>query len=330
MKKLVKIPEDAEIPLVGLIQIGIIDRGTNLLQIRPTSICNLNCPFCSTDSGPFSKFHTTEYIAELDYLVEWVKELIKFKGKIHAFLDSVGETLTYKKIVELVQEISEMDVESIAIETNGTLLTEKLVDELKEAGLHRINLSLHALNEELAKKLAGDKSYDVKKILEIARYIAESGIELLITPVWIPGINDEEIPKIIEFTKSINKNKRWPFLGIQKYEIHKYGRKIERVKALNWWKFFRKIEEWEKEFKVKLRIRPEDFGIKKVKIYPIVFEKGEKARVKILAPGWMKNEMIGVARNRSLTILNCEAEIGDEIKVRILRNKHNLYIAEKI
>lgn len=330
MKKLIKIPKDAEIPLVGLIQIGIIDRGTNLLQIRPTSICNLNCPFCSTDSGPFSKFHKTEYEVDLNYLTEWLKELIKFKGKIHAFIDSVGETLTYKKIVELVQEISEMEVESIAIETNGTLLTESFVDELREAGLQRINLSIHSLNETLAKRLAGDESYDIEKILEIAKYISESGIELLVTPVWIPGVNDEEIPRIIEFVKSINKNKRWPFLGIQKYEIHKYGRKIEKVKALSWWKFFRKIEEWERDFKVKLRIRPEDFGIRKTKIYPIVFEKGEKVKVKVLAPGWMENEMICVARNRSLTVVKCEAEVGDEIKVRILRNKHNLYIAEKI
>ncbi len=330
MKKLVKIPKDAEIPLVGLIQIGIIDRGTNLLQIRPTSICNLNCPFCSTDSGPFSKFHKTEYTVELNYLVDWIKELIKFKGRIHAFIDSVGEPLTYKKIVELVQEISAMEVESIALETNGTLLTQNLVDQLEEVGLQRINLSIHSLNENLAKRLAGDESYDVKKVLEIAKYISESKIELLVTPVWIPGLNDEEIPKIIEFVKSINRNKKWPFLGIQKYEIHKFGRKVRNVKALSWWKFFRKIEEWEKRFKVKLRIKPEDFGIKKTRIYPIVFEKGEKTRVKVLAPGWMEKEMIATAKNRSLTVVNCEAEVGDEIKVKILRNKHNLYIAEKI
>jgi len=330
MKKIIKIPEDAEIPLIGLIQVGIIDRGTNLLQIRPTSIYNLNCPFCSTDSGQFSLFHSTEYIASLDYLLDWIEEIIRFKGRIHAFIDSVGEPLTYEKIIDLIHSLSEMEVESIALETNGTLLNEKIVDEMKEAGLERINLSIHALDESLAKELAGTKDYDVKRIMEIAKYISESGIELLVTPVWIPGINDHEIERIIEFVKSINKNKRWPFLGIQKYEIHKYGRKIKEVKPISWWKFFKKIGEWEKRFGVKLRLRPEYFGIRKTKIYPIIFKKGEKIKVKVKCEGWMRNEMIGVANNRSITVVNCKAKAEDIIKVKILENKHNLYIAEKI
>ncbi|MBT4440771.1 hypothetical protein HOC98_01565, partial [archaeon] len=52
---MIKINED--IPLMGCIAFGIIDRGTNLLQVRATSMCNLNCVFCSTDSGPFSQYH---------------------------------------------------------------------------------------------------------------------------------------------------------------------------------------------------------------------------------------------------------------------------------
>ena len=41
-------------PLVGHVAFGIIDRGTNLLQIRPTSLCPLSCIFCSVDAGPRS------------------------------------------------------------------------------------------------------------------------------------------------------------------------------------------------------------------------------------------------------------------------------------
>jgi uncharacterized Fe-S cluster-containing radical SAM superfamily enzyme len=40
------------IPLVGHIAFGVIDRGTNIIQVRPTSLCNLNCIFCSVDAGP--------------------------------------------------------------------------------------------------------------------------------------------------------------------------------------------------------------------------------------------------------------------------------------
>jgi uncharacterized Fe-S cluster-containing radical SAM superfamily enzyme len=63
---------------------------------------------------------------------------------------------------------------------------------------------------------------------------------------------------------------------------------------------------------------------------PIVFEKGEKVRVEVKAPGWIRDEMIGVAKNRCISIVNCKAEIGDEVKVEILENKHNLYVAKMV
>ena len=331
MKKVIKIPKDVELPLIGLIQVGIIDRGTNLLQVRPTTICNLNCTFCSTDSGMKSRMRVTEYIVSLDYLVDWFKEIVKFKGShdIEGFIDSTGEPVTYPKLVELVQELSDIrGVETVALETNGVLLTEEKIDELSEAGLSRINLSLHALNPEISRELSGCEWYDVERIKDITRYIAQSRVELLLTPVWIPRVNDEEIPRLIEFTRKINQNKRWPCLGIQKYEAHRYGRKPRGIKEISWWKFFRQLELWEKQFGIKLKLNSKDFGVHKRKMLPYVFRKGEKITVEVKAPGWMKNGMIGVAEDRCVTIINCKAIIGNKIRVRILRNKHNLYVAK--
>jgi uncharacterized Fe-S cluster-containing radical SAM superfamily enzyme len=330
MKTLVKIPEDAEIPLIGLVQVGIIDRGTNLLQLRPTSICNLNCIFCSTDAGKFSKYHVTEYIVEKNYFIDWLKEVMKFKGKIHAFLDSVGEVFTHPKILDIISEISQLDgILSVAVETNGSLLNEDKIDELKELKLSRINLSLHSLNDELNKKLVGCEDYSTERIIESIRYITESKIDLTLTPVWIPGLNDEEIPRIIEFAKANIKNKKFPILGIQKYEAHKFGRKPKGVKPISWFKFFRQLEEWEKRFGVKLKISPLDFGIFKSKPLPNPFKVGEKVDVEIKAKGWMENEMIGLARERSITVVNCKENVGKILKVRILRNADNIYIARK-
>ncbi|MFP3179020.1 MAG: radical SAM protein, partial [Thermocladium sp.] len=38
---------DERYPLVGSLAFGIIDRGTNVIEVRPTSICSLSCIFCS-------------------------------------------------------------------------------------------------------------------------------------------------------------------------------------------------------------------------------------------------------------------------------------------
>jgi len=327
MKTLIRIPQDAELPLTGLVQVGIIDRGTNLLQIRATTVCNLNCIFCSTDAGQFSKYRTTEYMVEPSYLVDWTKEVIKFKGSVHAFMDSVGEVLTHPRFMDIVAGISQLQgVQTTAVETNGVLLTEEKVDELAEIGLSRINLSLHALDDGLNKKMTGFPAYDSRRILELIEYISKTPIELTLTPVWVPGMNDAEIPKLIEFARKI-KNKKFPVIGVQKYEAHKLGRKPKNIKPISWWKFYRKLEEWENQLKMKLRISPQNFGIERRKSLPIVFKKGEKARVEIRAPGWMANEMIGVAKERCVTVVNCKANIGKILNVKILENKHNLYIA---
>jgi len=333
MRKLVRIPKDADLPLIGCITFGLIDRGTNLIQVRPISGCCLNCIFCSVDEGPKSKTRVTSYMVDVSYLIEWLREIIKFKGeyKIECHLDCCGEVTLYPHLVDLVQAISEIKgVDTISMQTKALLLDEKKIDELAEVGLSRINLSIDSLDPELAKKITGTESYDVNRIIRLAKYIVKTKIDLLLAPVWIPELNDEEIPKIIEFAKEIGCGKKWFPLGIQNYEVHKFGRKVKGVKPISYWKFFRKLEELEKKFNVKLRVTPKDFGIHKRKMIPLAFKKGEKTRVVIKAPGWMRNEMIGVAKNRCITVVNCSSSVEDEIRVKILENKHNLYIAKKV
>lgn len=322
MKQVIRIPKDIELPLVGSICFGVIDRGTDLLQIRPTTICPLSCLFCSVDAGPNSKTRVTEYTVDSNYLIEWAEEIAKYKGnyELQMHID-FGDPTTYSELTELIQGLREIKgVERVSMETKSLLLNEEKIDELAEAGLTRINLSLDSLDDEVGRKLTGTRSYDVRRITELARYVAKR-MDLLIAPVWVPGLNDEEIPKIIRFAKEVGIT-----LGIQKYEAHKFGRKPKGIKPITWSNFYQKLKEWEGGFGVKLKISQKDFSINERKMLPIVFEKGKKVKVKIKAPGWMNGEMIGVAKDRCVTVVGSKAEVGDEAIVRIIENKHNIYI----
>jgi len=323
-----------DVPLVGCIAFGLIDRGTNVIQVRPSSACVLSCIFCSTDAGPKSKHRLCEYIVDLESLIEWFEYVVDYKGRKHieAHIDTVGDPLTYPHIVELVQKLSEIrGVEVISMQTHGALLTERLVDELADAGLSRINLSIDALDPLLAKKLADTEWYDLERVLQVAEHIAERpDIDLLIAPVWVPGLNDQEIPKIIEYAIKIGAGKKWPPLGIQKYEAHKRGRKPRGVKPMTWRHFYRKLLELENKYKVKLILRPEDFGIHKRPMLPIIYKKGEKVLVEVIEDGWLKGELLAVdkRRMRLITVIGVHASPGTRMYVRIISNKHNLYIAE--
>jgi len=330
----VRIGTDVDIPLVGAIAFGIIDRGTNVLQIRPTSLCPLSCPFCSTDAGPSSRHRAAEYLVDLDVMLDWVARLVRFKGSknVEAHIDTVGEPATYPDLVELVQGLADIPgVEVISMQTNGVLLDEQMVGELEAAGLSRINLSIHALDPGLARRLAGTDSYDVEAILSLAEAIAASKIDLLIAPVWVPGLNDDEIPRIIEFAKSVGAGKKWPPLGIQKYLAHKRGRKPRGVRPMSWRAFYRALRALEEEHGVKLILKPEDFGTFKAPLLPPPFSLGEVVKVRIAAPGWLRGEVTGVARGRAITLVRAHGlEPGMTVLARVIRIKHTIYLAEPL
>ena len=328
---------DSSIPLVGCIAFGLIDRGTNLIQVRPISTCLLSCIFCSTNAGPKSRIRQTEYIVPLDYLVEEFEKITAFKGKrkIEAHIDTVGDPITYPYIAELVSRISQIEgVEVVSLQTHGSILDEKMLDRLSAAGLTRINLSVDALDPELARKLADTEWYDVKKVIQLIEYItSNTSIDLLLAPVWIPTINDAEIPKIIELAKKVGAGKRFPPLGIQRYEIHKHGRKVKGVRAHSWKYFYARLREWEKEFGVKLVLRPEDFGIHKRRMLPIPYRKYETVKVRVVGPGWLRREKLAVTLNgdRTVTLVNAEEiPVEAKLKARIVANKHNIFVAEPV
>jgi len=331
VKPVVNITADSGIPLIGSVGFGLIDRGTNVIQVRPTSICPLSCIFCSTDAGPRSYRRAVEYVVELDYLIGEFRRLVKFKDcrHIEAHIDTVGDPLTYPKLPELCQALKETpNVEVVSLQTHGFLLTEKLVDDLEATGLTRINLSIDSLNPDKAKMLSGTENYDVDKIVEMAKYIAGSRIDLLLAPVWVPGINDEDIEKIIQLALEIKAGKCAPPLGIQKMLTHKHGRKPKGVKPMSWKVFYERLRSLENKYKVKLVLSPEDFGIYKCRGLPLAFHKLEKVWVDIVSLGLFKGEKLGVARGRVLTVVDAdEAPIGSKIKVRVLRVKDNIYMA---
>jgi len=326
-----------EIPLIGCISFGIIDRGTNLLQIRPISLCPLSCIFCSTDAGPKSRIRQTEYIVPLDHMIEEFKKIAALKGthSIEAHIDTVGDPLTYPRIVDLVHGISQIDpVKTISLQTHGSVLNEKLLDDLSAAGLTRINFSLDALNPDLARRLADTEWYDVQRALRLMRYVtANTSIDLLISPVWIPNLNDEEIPKIIKFALEVGAGKRFPPLGIQKYLIHKYGRKVRGVRPHSWREFYANLKRLERLFDVRLILKPSDFGIYKCRMLPVPYKKYRVVKVKVVGPGWMRGEKLAVTArgDRAVTLINAdEVPIGARVKSRIIVNKHNILIADPL
>ena len=332
-RRVLYIHEGLDVPLLGYNAFGLIDRGTNLIQIRGVSGCNLSCVFCSVDEGPYSRTRKLDYVVDIDYLMKWFDDVARIKGKgLEAHLDGQGEPLIYPFRVELVQALREHpNVSVISMQSNGTLLTDKLVEELAEAGLDRVNLSLHSLDPDKAKMLMGRKDYDLEHVLEMAEALVNAGIDVLIAPVIIFGINDDEAEDFIEFARKIGAGKRWPALGFQNYIPYKFGRNPAIARVVPFKEFYawlRKLEE--KTGMRPLVLKPKHFGMEKREFIPLAFRPGEVVRAEVVLPGRIQGEMLAKARNRLIEVINTDANVGDRIKVRIVRTRHGIYIGTPV
>lgn len=330
-----RIGRDVELPLIGSIAYGLIDRGSNVIQVRPLSYCVLNCIMCSTDAGPCSKWRIAEYIVDKDLIVEWFKSIIKYKGEvdIEAHIDTVGDPLLYPKLEDLIQELKDAGASRVSLQTHGPTLTVDFAEKLSSSGLDRINLSIDSVDLELAKKIQGVKWYNVKRVLEVVEYILENTeTDVHVAPVHLPGINTGEIPKIIEWGLKVGVGKRYPPFGIQKFLKHKRGRKPRGMKVESWREFYRFLDSLSRKYNINLKPTMEDFKMKRARMLPQIFKVGDKVRVKVLALGWMRGEVLGVPVGRedvAITLVDSPVEtIGATVSARIISNKHNIYLAK--
>ncbi len=326
---------DSSEPLLGLLPIGVIDRGTNVLQVRPTTICPLNCIFCSVDAGPFSRHRWAEYIVSPRTIIDTVELVARHKGVgLEALIDTVGDPLTYPYLPKLVRELKKIpQISSVAIETHGALLTKKIIDKLDDAGLDRINLSIDTLNEDKARFLQGVKWFNVRKVMELAEYLVKNtSIDLHVTPVWIPGINDDDVIEVVKWALKIGAGKKWPPVTIQKYNVHKFGRRIPNVKPMGWQEFWRKLEDLEKKLGIRLRWGMDEWGMRYMPRVPNPMKKNDIVVATIIGRGWLKGEYLGYVpgKKRFLTIVNFRHKLDMEnrvnVYVKIIDDKDGIFI----
>ncbi len=339
-RDLVRVGVDADLPLIGCVAFGVIDRGTNLIQVRPVSYCPLSCIFCSTDAGPRSRWRRAEYYVPLDLLIDWVKALVKLKGGgVEAHIDTVGEPLTYDRLPDLIHELKSIPgVKVVSMQSHGSVLTYRYASRLAAAGLDRLNLSIDTLNPDRARYLQGTEWYDVLRVKEVAEWLfRNTETDLMLAPLLLPGINDEDVEEVIKWGVELGVGRRYPGFGVQVFLKHRHGRFPKGVRLMSVKEFHRLLRVWERRYGVKLVLRPEDFGIKPAPTPPVIFRVGERVRVRIEAPGWLRGEWLATPLgrfrySRVITVIDelNTLSVGCKLTVKVVSNKHNIYLARPV
>lgn len=157
------------------------------LRISVTDRCNYRCVYCMPahvewlPRPQILTFEEIEVLARL-FAAEGVNE-IRLTG---------GEPLVRKGLPVLVAMLRGIDgIESISITTNGYYLKDQ-AQQLFDAGIGRINISLDSLRPERFAEITKSNSFDrVLEGIEEARRVGFDPIK--INCVAIRGFNDDEI-----------------------------------------------------------------------------------------------------------------------------------------
>lgn len=119
-------------------------RTIDYLRLSLTDRCNFRCIYCMPADGVTQMSHD-------DILrIEEIEELVRIAAGlgIKNVRLTGGEPLVRKGVVGLVRSICAMPgIENVSMTTNGVLLPQ-MVDDLKAAGLSRVNISLDTLDAE--------------------------------------------------------------------------------------------------------------------------------------------------------------------------------------
>lgn len=142
------------------------NRKINYLRVSVTDRCNFRCTYCMPAKGIMQLSHND--ILTFDEILNTIKYGVDLG--INKVRITGGEPLVRKGIVNLIEMIAKLDgITDLAMTTNGTLLP-KYAQELKNAGLMRVNISLDTLNPDKFKQITRIGNLkDVLKGIEAAK-----------------------------------------------------------------------------------------------------------------------------------------------------------------
>ena len=167
------------------------------LRISITDRCNFRCVYCmpKTVFGRDYPFLPRADLLSFEEIVRLARifaahgvEKIRLTG---------GEPLLRRDVDQLIAQLAAIPNLEITLTTNGSLLPQRAA-ALKAAGLHRVTVSLDALDDAVFMRM-NDVGFPVAKVLEGIKAAAAAGLApVKVNMVVKRGTNDGEIVAMAE------------------------------------------------------------------------------------------------------------------------------------
>ncbi len=173
---------------VDYLRISLIDR------------CNFRCQYCMPEGAELDYLQRQELLTN-EELLTLLQEVFIPVG-FRKFRLTGGEPLLRPGVVDLVRAIASLpETEDLAMTTNAYLLA-GMAQDLYEAGLRRINISLDSLDPHTFDKIIGNKGrsrwQQAWDGIQAAHRVGFDPLKLNV--VVIPGVNEGEVLDLAALT----------------------------------------------------------------------------------------------------------------------------------
>jgi radical SAM protein with 4Fe4S-binding SPASM domain len=187
------------------------------ISLELVSDCNLHCAHCIRNRESWREkapSHFQKQRMGMETYRRIVDECVR-EGLPSLWLGCSGEALLEPDLCQMLSYAHDRGILDLILTTNGTLLTEEIVDRLLAIPLTRLHLSVDAFTEETYRKVRGGNLAKVKSMIEyLLRRKEELGVSLPVvrlTYIDLPANRQEQAAFIDYWTPRVD------VVDIQKY-----------------------------------------------------------------------------------------------------------------
>ncbi len=169
-------------------------RTVNYVRLSVTDRCDFRCVYCMAEDMTFLPRQQVLTLEEIARIARTFAELGTEKIRLTG-----GEPLVRKDILELVKEIGHYGLRDFAMTTNGSQLP-TMAEDLRRAGLHRLNISLDSLDQDKFRRIT--RTGRLSRVLDGIEAARAAGFRRIkLNTVVLRGRNDEEVPALVDFAR---------------------------------------------------------------------------------------------------------------------------------
>lgn len=173
-------------------------RQVDYIRLSITDRCDFRCVYCMGEDMQFLPRDEVLSLEECARLVKTFVSLGVSKVRITG-----GEPLVRKNALWLFEEVGKLQgLNELVLTTNGSQL-EKQAQDLRNAGVKRINISVDSLDAARFKKIT--RTGELDKVLRGIQAAKVAGFDnIKLNTVLMRGINDDETISLVDFALEQN------------------------------------------------------------------------------------------------------------------------------